>query len=266
MPVTRSAQVAGTFYPNDQASLKALVNRYLEEAKKSKQVTTIPKAIISPHAGLTCSGIIAAKGYSCLAAKKKAIKHVILFGPSHRYPADGMAVTKANYYSTPLGTIPLDCEKTEQMLAKFSQVKVSEQAFDMPENSLETQMPFLQETLKDFSMLPVLIGETTPESVACVMESFWGGDDTIIVVSSDLSHYHDYETAKAIDQKTIKSILQAQPYKIEYEQACGLTGIQALLLVAIKKKLKIELVDYCNSGDTIGSRDQVVGYAAFHLY
>jgi hypothetical protein len=176
-----------------------------------------------------------------------------------------LAVTAADYFATPLGEIPLDREGAERLSQQFSSVQVVEKAFDTQENSLETEMPFLQATLKHFTLLPILIGQSTYRDVAEILKSVWGEDETLLVVSSDLSHYLDDKTARKVDHATIEAILNLRPYDIGEEQACGRVGIQALLSLASEKSLQATLVDYSTSGDTAGNEDHVVGYAAVHF-
>jgi MEMO1 family protein len=251
--------VAGTFYSSDSSVLRAEIEGLLAQADAD---LPIPKAIIAPHAGYSCSGKTAAAVYGCLKNTSK-IKQVILLGPAHRYPFEGLAVTDANYMATPLGNVAVDKKAIAKILS-LSQVNIVNAAYGN-ENSLEVQLPFLQVLLKDFLLVPLLIGNATNQQVVEVLEDLWGGDETLVVVSSDLSHYLDYSSAKDIDQKTVDAILALQPEKIGYEQACGRMAINALLTVAAKKKLQPKLIDLCNSGDTIGSKDQVVGYVGVHF-
>ena len=261
MTNTIEPKVAGMFYPDDPEELKALIQRYLSKANEECQT---PKALISPHAGFQYSGSIAAEAYACLLKNKKQFEHVILFGPSHRFPFDGVAVTSASAYKTPLGIISIDQPLVHEILS-LPQVDIVDEAFGVQENSLETQLPFLQSVIDKFSIVPLLIGNTNYSDVAEVLKVLWNGDNTLIVISSDLSHYLDDEKAKAIDNKTVEAILNIEPDKISYDQACGRIAIQALLSIAKEKGLKPKLIDLRNSGDTAGSKDQVVGYAAIHF-
>lgn len=253
--------VAGMFYPDDPELLRATVKSLLHQSNASLPT---PKAIIAPHAGYSCSGTTAAKAYACLENEPNIIKQVVVVAPSHRVPFTSIAVPSADYYATPLGKIQID-KKAIQALLNLPQVEILDEAFLSQENSLETQLPFLQETLQDFTLVPMLIGHLPYQQVAEALELIWNGPETLVVASTDLSHYYDYETAKQMDKKTTDAILALKPEAIEYEQACGRTGVQALLAVAAKKQLKPILIDLCNSGDTIGSKDQVVGYGAFHF-
>jgi AmmeMemoRadiSam system protein B len=249
------ASVAGMFYPNDPKELREMIQKMLAAADATLPV---PKAIIAPHAGYVYSGSTAAAVYACLHRAKQRIKRVVLLGPAHRYPFRGLAMTDADYFATPLGEIAIDKNVP-------SQVQIINEAY-YGENSLETQLPFLQEVLEDFKLIPILVGDVDNAQIVEVLEKLWGGKETLIVISSDLSHYLDYDTAKNIDASTIDAILNLQPQDIGYEQACGRKAINALLTIAVNKKLKPKLITACSSGDTAGAKDAVVGYAGFHFY
>lgn len=258
----RQSSVAGLFYPADPEELKQIVQDYLSRANHQLPP---PKALIVPHAGFVYSGSIAAAAYASLKPIKQKIKRVILLGPCHRYPLFGLAVTAADFYATPLGKIPIDQASIKDIL-QLPYVQVSEPAFNTQENSLETQLPFLQMTLDEFSIVPILIGQARETVVASVIDRLWHEEDTLIVISSDLSHYLDYETACRLDKKTANAILHLDPQAIQDDQACGSIGIKALLLIALKKGLTPRLVKLQNSGDIVGSyHEGVVGYGAFHF-
>jgi AmmeMemoRadiSam system protein B len=258
-----NSSVAGIFYPNDPKALRQIIDKLLAETSADNKELKLPKAIIAPHAGFSCSGATAAAVYACLAKYKKEIKRVVLFGPAHRYPFYGLAVTETDYFATPLGDIPIDKDAVIKAL-DLSQVKIVNEAYH-GENSLEVQLPFLQVVLDEFKIVPVLIGEANNEQIVEVLESLWYGKETLIIISTDLSHYLDYESAQRIDDITINAILSLSPQKIEYEQACGRKAINALLTVAARKELQSQLIAACNSGDTVGDRSSVVGYAGFHF-
>ena len=251
--------VAGMFYPADSEELFKVVTSYIGQVKKHYPV---PKAIISPHAGYDYSGPIAASAFACL--KGSNINRVVVLGPSHRFSFHGVAVPDADVFLTPLGEISIDQDKIKDLIA-LPQVKVSEQAFSIQENSIETQLPFLQVILKNFKLIPILIGNASDQQVEEVLETLWNGTNTLIVVSSDLSHYYDYDTANRIDKKTAEYILHLNANLIEDDHVCGSIGVRALLNVVIKKRLKAYLIDLRNSGDTAGLYEQVVGYGAFHF-
>lgn len=259
MSTIRPTAVAGMFYPDDRDELHEMVADFLREAGSAHDPA--PKAIIAPHAGYIYSGPIAASAYSHLAPSRDTIRRVVLLGPSHRVAFPGIAVSNADYFHTPLGDIPLDHELREQV-AQLPQVQRFDQAHQM-EHSLEVHLPFLQEVLGDFTLLPLVVGDATPADVAGVLRAVWGGEETLIVVSSDLSHYHDYATAQRMDRATSNAIEQLKPEAIDYDNACGRTPLSGLLLVAKEKRLHAETIDLRNSGDTVGTRDQVVGYGAY---
>lgn len=258
MPTVRSPAVAGTFYPADARELHTMVSAYLDAAEASGHP---PKAIIAPHAGYVYSGPVAATAYAHLANARNTIKRVVLLGPAHRVDFDGLAVSGADAFATPLGTIPVDKPAIAKILA-LPQVQVLDEAHAL-EHSLEVHLPFLQEVLDDFTLVPLAVGEATPEETGEVLETLWGGPETLIVISSDLSHYHDYETAKQLDRATSHAIETLRPQDIHYEHACGRNPVNGLLYAARKHGLRARTVDLRNSGDTAGPRDQVVGYGAY---
>ena len=250
------------FYPGNQTELQVSVDTYLQEAvAKQPEQGEVPKAIIVPHAGYIYSGPVAASAYARLMPAREQIQRVILLGPSHRVAFHGLASSSATHFVTPLGQIPLDRQLIEK-LEQFKQVKQLDQAHAL-EHSLEVHLPFLQEVLAEFSLVPLVVGDTTPPDVAEVLEAAWGGPETLIVISSDLSHYHDYDTARKMDQATSRAIEALQPEAIQYDDACGRNPLNGLLELARRKGLHAKTVDLRNSGDTAGPRDQVVGYGAY---
>lgn len=259
MPSIRPTAVAGLFYPDERDELHRMVNGFLDEVPPCDEPA--PKAIIAPHAGYIYSGPIAASAYARLTRIRDSVHRVVLLGPSHRVGFIGIAASSADFFRTPLGDIALDHALIEQVV-KLPGVRCFDQAHQM-EHSLEVHLPFLQEVLGAFTLLPLVVGDATPDDVARVLRSVWGGEETLIVISSDLSHYHDYATAQRMDQSTSKAIEQLNPGAIHYEDACGRTPLSGLLLVAKEKGLKAETIDLRNSGDTAGQHDQVVGYGAY---
>jgi AmmeMemoRadiSam system protein B len=259
MSTTRPAAVAGMFYPADHDELQQMVSGFLREVPAD--ASPPPKAIIAPHAGYIYSGPIAASAYARLAPLRDTIRRVVLLGPSHRLGFSGIAASSADYFHTPLGDVALDQALLEQVTVHCG-VQLLDQAHQM-EHSLEVQLPFLQEVLGDFTLLPLVVGDARPEEVATVLRAVWGGEETLIVVSSDLSHYHDYATAQRMDRATSHAIEQLDPQAIGSGDACGRTPLSGLLLVAREKRLHAETIDLRNSGDTAGPRDQVVGYGAY---
>lgn len=255
---TRQPAVAGMFYPAEASALHEMITGLLADAEPGEQA---PKAIIAPHAGYVYSGPVAASAYARLRQARDTITRVVLLGPSHRVPLLGLALPETDEFLTPLGAIPLD-QTGMQAISALPQVKRLDAAHAM-EHSLEVQLPFLQEILSQFSLVPLVVGEATPEEVAEVLEILWGGEETLIVISSDLSHYHDYQTARHIDAETRDAIEALRPDRIGYDQACGRNGLNGLLTLARRRGLHIETVDLRNSGDTAGPRDQVVGYGAW---
>ena len=258
----RQPAVAGMFYPGDKTELHLSLKTYIQEAvQKQTEPQAVPKAIIVPHAGYIYSGPVAASAYARLLPAKDQIHRVVLLGPSHRVPFRGLASSSATHFVTPLGQIPLDRQLIEQ-LETFPQVTQLDQAHAQ-EHSLEVHLPFLQEILSDFTLVPLVVGDTQPEDVAEVLEAVWDGPETLIVISSDLSHYHDYATAQKMDQATSRAIEALQPEAIHYDDACGRNPVNGLLALARRKGLHATTVDLRNSGDTAGPRDQVVGYGAY---
>jgi AmmeMemoRadiSam system protein B len=257
----RPAAVAGLFYPAEPAALAADVREHLSRAdRQSRGGTAVPKAVIVPHAGYVYSGPIAARAYAQLAVGREAIRRVVLLGPTHRVAVRGLAVPSVAAFATPLGTVEIDRAAVAVALA-LPQVRESDAAHAF-EHSLEVQLPFLQAVLGRFEVVPFAVGDATGDEVAELIELLWGGPETLIVVSSDLSHYHRYAEARAIDQRTGEAIL-ALSATLDHEQACGATPINGLLLAARRHRLRPELLDLRNSGDTAGDRSRVVGYAAF---
>lgn len=261
MRAVRPAAVAGMFYPGTPTVLSAAVQAYLADAGSMQETRDpLPKALIVPHAGYVYSGPVAAPAYRRIAAGRASVRRVVLLGPVHRVPIRGLALPAAQAFATPLGTVEVDAEAAARAL-DLPQVQVSEAAHAL-EHSLEVQLPFLQTVLDDFKIVPFAVGDATPEEVGEVIDRLWGGSETLIVVSSDLSHYHPYAAARQIDRGTATAIL-ALDASIDHEQACGATPINGFALCARRHHLKPELLDLRNSGDTAGDKSRVVGYAAF---
>lgn len=258
MAGTRPPAVAGSFYPADPKQLRTMVDGYLASAQTDD---VAPKAIIVPHAGYIYSGPVAASAYARLKGLRGRVTRVVLLGPSHRVGFSGLAFSSADYYDTPLGRIPLD-RHAEELLAGLPQVRVYDAAHAR-EHSLEVHLPFLQETLSEFTLVPLVVGDATPAEVGEVLERLWGGPETLIVISSDLSHYHDYATAQRLDRATSQAIEALRYEDIGYDAACGRNPVNGLLYVARQRGLHARTIDLRNSGDTAGPRDQVVGYGAY---
>jgi len=246
------------FYPADADALARDIQAYMAGAPTAK--AEAPKALIVPHAGYIYSGAVAARAYALLSPARQAIRRVVLLGPAHRVPIRGLALPVAEAFATPLGSVPIDEEGARAALA-LPQVSASDVAHSL-EHSLEVQVPFLQTVLDDFTLLPFAVGAATPAQVAEVLDLLWGGPETLILISSDLSHFHDYALAQGIDRNTAAEILALEP-GLDHEQACGATPINGLLEVARRRNLRPTLLDLRNSGDTAGDKSRVVGYAAF---
>lgn len=256
--MNRQPAVAGLFYPANPPQLRQMLDQYLHDASLEAKV---PKAIIAPHAGYIYSGPVAASAYARLKAGRKLITRVVLIGPSHRVGFSGLAVSGADAFVTPLGAIPVDREAIETIIG-LPFVGYLEEAHSH-EHSLEVHLPFLQEMLEDFKIVPIVAGDATPEQVSQVLARLWGGQETLIVVSSDLSHYHDYATAQKLDKATSAVIENLQYEKLSSGAACGKVPVSGLLKLARDKSLSIRAVDLRNSGDTAGDKNRVVGYGAY---
>jgi len=255
----RPPAVAGAFYPDDPGELTAMIDTFLAQADADAPA---PKALIAPHAGYVYSGPIAANAYAPLRKKAGEIKRVVLLGPSHRVPFRGIAAPTVDYFRTPLGDIPID-KAAIQAIVDLPQVSLRDDAHAW-EHSLEVHLPFLQRVLGDtFTLVPLVVGDASYEAVEEVLNRLWDGDETLIVISSDLSHYHDYVTARRLDTATSAAIEALDPYAIDHEQACGRIPVGGLLLAARDHGLRARTLDLRNSGDTAGPRDQVVGYGAY---
>ncbi len=251
----REPQVAGMFYPAEPEACAALVARSLAAAKPS--AADRAKLVIAPHAGHVYSGPIAATVYKPLEKARDRISRVVLVGVAHRVPFKGIVTTGATHWKTPLGLVPIDGDWLHR-----AGVPVMEEAF-AGEHSLEVHLPFLQTVLGDFALLPLIVGGASHQEVADVLERVWGGPETLIVISSDMSHFHDYETAQRLDAATRAAIEALEPERLSGEGACGYRAIGGALLQARKRDMRVTGVDFRNSGDTAGARDRVVGYGAF---
>ncbi|GIX31465.1 MAG: MEMO1 family protein [Porticoccaceae bacterium] len=256
----RLPAVAGTFYPADPRQLHAMVSALLAGAERPA-LEERPKALIVPHAGYVYSGPVAATAYAAVAPWANEIRRVVLLGPSHRVPLRGIAAPTVEAFLTPLGAIPLDRVAIAEV-AKLPQVGYWDEAH-RHEHSLEVQLPFLQEVLPRFALVPLVVGETPPAQVAEALELLWGGDETLIVVSTDLSHYHGYREARLLDERTCRAIEALDYAAIDAEDACGCYPLKGLLYLARAQGLRPITLDLRNSGDTAGPRDRVVGYGAW---
>ena len=255
----RPAALAGSFYPADPGALARMVEDYLDQAQPYH---VAPKALIAPHAGFIYSGAIAGTSYKSIAARRDTIRRVVLLGPCHRVPVRAFAVPSAEAFATPLGIVPID-RPTVDRLAKSEVVEVSDAAH-AEEHSLETQLPFLQRALGDFLIVPVLVGAAPREQVSRLLRAVWGGPETLVVISSDLSHFLDYEAARGLDIAACRSVEALDPDQLNEEQACGRHAIRGLLAQARDRDLRATTLDLRNSGDTAGRnhRERVVGYGS----
>ena len=254
----RPAAVAGQFYPADERVLRMQLSELLASAVPLEQVAP-PKAIIVPHAGYIYSGPVSAAAYGALLPLRSQIRRVVMLGPTHRMAVNGFALPAAQSFETPLGRVAIDREGWSEL-----QQRPDLTVDDRPhayEHGLEVQLPFLQTVLERFTLLPVLVGDASTDAVAALIESVWGGPETLIVISSDLSHFHSYQQAQRQDRETVDRIL-AMRSGLGHEQACGATPVNGLLRTAARHGLVPHLLDIRNSGDTAGDRNRVVGYAS----
>jgi AmmeMemoRadiSam system protein B len=255
MQAVRPAAVAGTFYPGEPKRLAAEVDRLVEAAPTG--TGTCPKALIVPHAGYVYSGPIAASAFARVAPFADRIERVILIGPAHRVFVPGLASPGAARMATPLGEVEVD----RGALAGIAE----HPAAHAREHCLEVELPFLQRVLPRAKIVPMIGSRASSEEVGALLERLYGGPETLIVISSDLSHYLPYAEGRARDRRTADRIA-ALDATLEGEDACGAIGIDGLLWLARTKHLRAELLDLRSSGDTAGPRDEVVGYGAFALY
>jgi len=259
----RPAAVAGMFYPGNAPQLAAEVAELLDGVDNFEPRLAVPKALIVPHAGYMYSGPVAARAYDELAAARGVVKRVVLLGPSHYVAGRGLAVPRVDFFETPLGAIRLDREAL-QSLADLKQVVSSDPAHAQ-EHSLEVQLPFLQKMLGEFSLVPLSVGAATSAEVAQVLERLWGGPETLIVISTDLSHYHPYDEAKRIDGATLARI-QGLATDLNHDEACGATALNGFLGLCRDRKLAVLPLMACNSGDTAGGKERVVGYSSLAVF
>ena len=256
----REAAVAGLFYEADPARLKAQLAGFLSSSLA--QAVARPKVLIVPHAGYVYSGSTAAAAYRLLEPLRDEIRRVVLLGPAHRVYLQGMALPSVDAFETPLGEVPLERAALDA-ISTMPGVCISDEAH-REEHSLEVQLPFLQTLLTSFSLLPVLVGDCDPNRVGAVLDELWGGPETLVVISSDLSHFHAYEEACEIDASTCARILQKST-GLSGEEACGARALNGLMSARHCRELNVDLLAACNSGDTAGDRGRVVGYGAFQL-
>ena len=254
---TRPPAVAGLFYPRDPDLLRAQVLDLLADAS----LNVMPKALIAPHAGYAYSGRIAGAAFATLRDSAQTITRVVLIGPAHYLHVHGIAASTVDAFETPLGRVPIDVEALRKIAGLPFVIQAD--APHAPEHALEVELPFLQTVLASFPVVPLVVGDAAPQDVAYVLRQLWGGPETLIVVSSDLSHYHTYETAQRLDLATAAAIERGDWASLGQNQACGCLPVAGLIVEAERRGLKTRRLSMCNSGDTAGSRDRVVGYGAW---
>jgi AmmeMemoRadiSam system protein B len=260
-PAVRPPAVAGTFYPARAERLAADVATYLRDGRGEPGPP--PKALVAPHAGYLYSGAVAGSAFRTLVDRAIPVRRVVLLGPSHFVAFAGLALPAWETFSTPLGEVPVSAAGREA-LAGMAQVVTSDRPHAR-EHSLEVELPFLQVALGEIESVPLAVGDAEPGEVARVLERLWGGDETLVVVSTDLSHYLDYERARERDERTAASIVALDERAIGAEDACGCNPLRGLLVAARRHGLAARRLDLRSSGDTAGARDAVVGYGAFAL-
>ena len=262
----RPPAVAGTFYPASERGLRDALDQAFAGARIVADRTDAgaappPKALIAPHAGYVYSGAVAATGYKALRGLRGVVERVVLLGPAHRVWLDGIAVPTVDAFETPLGPVAVDAAGRDAVLRHPAVVAAD--APHAPEHSLEVHLPFIVETLGRVKVLPLVVGAASAADVAAVIELVWGGEETLIVVSTDLSHYHDHATARRLDAATAEAIVAGDGTRLDDRAACGAYPLRGFLLAARRHGLRVSLLDLRTSGDTAGSRDRVVGYGAF---
>lgn len=259
MSEVRPAAVAGLFYPGSAAELRPMVEEYLRDGLQ-REPGYSPKAVVAPHAGFVYSGPVAGSAFCCFAGESETIRRVVLIGPAHRLPVRGLALPGQSAFETPLGSVPVDQELVAK-IADMPQVSTNLEAH-APEHCLEVELPFLQIALGSFSVLPLLVSRVSAEEIEEVLDQVWGGEETRIVISSDLSHFLSYEAARELDRETAQRVVDLQE-DLDDHCACGAVAIKGLLAAARRRGMTARLLDLRNSGDTAGDRMRVVGYGSF---
>lgn len=255
----RQPACAGRFYSADETELRGDVERFLTRPDQEPA----PRAVIAPHAGYPFSGPVAGQSFGALSAQKASVERVVVVGPSHFVGFEGLSVSPHDVFRTPLGDVPVDTDEVGALIDD-GLARASEEPHSR-EHSLETHLPFLQCIFDDFSIVPVVTGRAEGNAVARVLERYWDDESTVISVSSDLSHFLDYEQARDVDEKTAERIEHLQPDEIGPDQACGFVAVRGLLELAAAHGLSVERLTLCNSGDTAGDKDRVVGYGAWTI-
>jgi MEMO1 family protein len=263
LPILRPAAVAGLFYPAAADDLARQVSALLAGVQIA-EIAPVPKALIAPHAGYVYSGPIAAAAYARIALARDRITRVVMLGPSHFVGFRGLATSSAEAWETPLGRVPIDHAVIDRLI-EAQLVGVLDEAHAQ-EHALEVQIPFLQAALSRFSLLPLVAGDAPQQVVAALLDTVWGGPETLIVVSTDLSHYLDYRSCQKTDRRTAEGIERLEPGALGPESACGRVPVRGLLAAARSRGMRIARLDLRNSGDTAGPRDRVVGYGSWALF
>ena len=261
MTVIRKAAVAGQFYPSNASELSATIRLFFEDLQAEPDPA--PKALIVPHAGYIYSGPVAATAYAKLCPYREQYTRVILLGPAHRVAVRGLAFSGADVFRTPLGDVPLDKQAVAGL--HMPDVRIFDATHEF-EHSLEVHLPFLQTVIESFSLVPLVVGDAAPETVAELIDALWGGPETLIVISSDLSHYLNYDDARASDKAICQAIESLEANGIDHDGACGVTPIRGLLMAARRRGMKVSTLDLRNSGDTAGDKSRVVGYGSWIFF
>jgi MEMO1 family protein len=264
--ISRPAAVAGQFYPQDSNELKQQIQNLLQQAhNNSRNLNKTQQAIalIVPHAGYIYSGLTAAYAYQEIIPYAELIKRVIIFGPSHRVAFNGMAVPDVSSFQTPLGNIPLDNKEIQYLVEQ--QLLLSNQAHEQ-EHSIEVQLPFLQATLNNFQLIPIVVGQSNSREISAVLSRYISNPENLILISTDLSHFSEYSIAQQHDQKTCEKIMQFKYNELDYDDACGRLPLSGMLRLAKEKNYSIQQLDIRNSGDTAGDKQRVVGYGSWSIY
>jgi MEMO1 family protein len=256
----RPPAMAGSFYPADPDELRKLVCGYIA-AWPAPSAVKPANAVVAPHAGYIYSGRVAAAAYAAIAPFATEFRKVVLIGPAHRVRLRGLAISSADAFLTPLGRVPLAVDDRDRLLEQPS-ITINDAAHEY-EHSLEVHVPFLQVVCENFMLIPLVVGDASPAEVQAALEPFWDDARTLIVVSTDLSHFHDYDTAQRFDAETIRRMLELDYPRIHGDNACGCRAVNGLLRLLREKSLRLRLLATANSGDTAGPRDRVVGYGSF---
>ncbi len=254
----KECDVAGQFYPKERAQLIEMIENF---SSSEREIIYKPKAIIVPHAGFIYSGDIAAKAYKALIPLVDNYKKIILLSPAHRKSVTGVAYHNARKFACPIGDIPVNAELLS-ILKTNDSVYNDDEAFNF-EHGLETHFPFISYIFRDISFLPLIVGNIDTQKLSDIFNLFWQADDILFIISSDLSHFHNYEICKTLDHETTQHIINLNYEKINHDAACGYYPLCGALKLAKDNNQKCYLLSLKNSGDSIGDKDSVVGYGSF---